>query len=259
MSHVHSWAVQHAQPHLVRVSAQLYGLVIDFLKADVSPYLPSILEDMNAILHRSALLLDSAATSDTSNSGEDAVDALSQQWQTPYHTLLAISKALREKPEFTTQDDVVDWASVVTLLLFPHAWVRTASCRLLGTLFAAVPAGQPSTDDSLFSQESLEEIATKLTLQLKSEHLDEQLSLQIVKNLFYVGKRFCAVDSTFEDDSSSEDDDDQSAGDEPSTRSERHPLSKLFSKMSFQARSALIRRRSKAKSPVCGIRKSRSV
>lgn len=250
MSHVHSWATQHAQPQLVRVSAQLYGLVIDFLKGDAVPYLSSILEDMNAILRRSALALESAATDESSDFEENSVDALSQQWQTPYHTLLAVSKALREKRDCTTQDGAVDWSSVVTLLLFPHAWVRTASCRLLGSLFAVVPVTPPSSDDTLFSQTSLEEVATKLTLQLKSEHLDEQLSLQIVKNLFYVGKRFCAMESLPDDDVSDDDDGEQSAEDEPSAVQHRHPLSRLFSKMSFQARSALIRRRSKAKNPV---------
>ncbi|KAI0753565.1 hypothetical protein C8Q80DRAFT_1342693 [Daedaleopsis nitida] len=263
MSHIHSWATQRAQPQLIRVSAQLYGLVIDFLKADITPYSTSVLDDLNSVLGRSATALDSAASGEPDSADGGDIDDLAQHWQTPYYALLACSKVLREKPEYTTQDGAVNWPSVVTLLLFPHTWVRTASCRLLGTLFAAVPASAPSYDSSLISRAVLEEVATKLTLQLKSEHLDEQLSLQIVKNLFYVGKYFCAIelpaDATIavedenDDDDDDDDNDDDVADEHPDDEDQRQhqhdPLSRLFSRMSFQARSAMIRRRNKARSP----------
>ena len=256
MSHVHSWSVQQARPELTRVSAQMYGLIIDFLKTDVSPYTSMILEDMNALLRHSALALEAATTTQETSYETD----LAQGWQTPYHALLAFSKVLQGQPELATGDGV-DWPSVVTLLLFPHAWVRTAACRLLGTLFAAFPASAPRSDDSLFSRAGMEEIATKLSLQLQSENLDEQLSLQIVKNLFYIGKCFCAVEfppSSFSYavdeacDASDEDERDELAetGDDSMHGRERHPLSRLFSRLSYQARSSLIRRRSKARSTV---------
>ncbi|KAI0657631.1 armadillo-type protein [Cubamyces menziesii] len=254
MSHVHSWAVQQSQPQLTRVSAQLYGLIVDFLKADISPYVPSILEDMNGVLHRCALALESAATAEEDGDETD-VEALASQWQTPYHTLLVFSKVLRDRADIAAQEDKVHWSSVITLLLFPHAWVRTAASRLLGTLYANVPVAPPRTDDdSLFSQDMLKEVATKLSLQLKSDKLDEALGLQIVKNLFYIGKCFCAIDLPVRGataDSAEEDsgeDSSEHSEDGEHADSSGHPLPWLFSKLSYQTRSALIRRRSKAAS-----------
>ena len=141
MSHVHPWSVQQARPELTRVSAQMYGLIIDFLKSDVSPYTSTILEDMNALLRHSALALEAATTTQEMSYEND----LAQGWQTPYYALLAFSKILHGQQELVIGDGV-DWPSVVTVLLFPHAWVRTAACRLLGTLFAAFPASALRTD-----------------------------------------------------------------------------------------------------------------
>ncbi|TFK80791.1 hypothetical protein K466DRAFT_366251 [Polyporus arcularius HHB13444] len=264
VSHVHSWAIQHAQPQLTRVSAQLYGLLIDFLGVDATPYVPSILEDMNGIVRRCSRELEAASSQGTLDDDELASDKLAQSWQTPYHALTVFSKILRDSPGRATEDDAVDWPSVVSLLLYPHAWVRGASCRLLGTLFSAVPVAAPSGDGPVFSRAGMEEIAATLALQLRSDHLDEQLGLQIVKNLFYVGKCFCALEFRHEagdgekddvaDQEDASDDDGSEAGEDGEGKLQaedgaQHPLSRLFSRLSFQARSALIRRRNKARSP----------
>ncbi|KAI0667027.1 armadillo-type protein [Trametes maxima] len=254
LAHVHSWAVQRAQPQLTRVSTQLYGLIVDFLKEDASPYITSILEDMNGVLRRCASSLEDVWAA---NEGGDEADATStsSQWQTPYHALLLFSKVLRDRPDLTDQEDCVHWPSVATLLLFPHAWVKTASCRLLGLLYSAVPILAPSSQlapTSPLSQLGMREVAAKLSLQLKSDNLDEALSLQVVKNLFYIGKCFYAIqlpthDAAVEDDQESSDDE-PSGDDEEFTVLSDHPLPWLFSKLSYQARSALIRRRSKSAS-----------
>lgn len=264
MTHIHSWSSQQAQPQLARVSSQIYGILIDHLQSDASQYASAILGDLNAILASSAKLIDG----EEEEQDEFAMD-VDIEWQTPYHALVACSKLLRACPDLTAQAEAVAWPKVITLLLFPHAWVRTASCRLLGLLFAAVPATAPREDledDSPFSVEGMEEVAKKLCLQLRSEHLDGPLSLQIVKNLFYIGKCFSMVeDSTpVEDmDSSSDDDDDDDDKDANENENQdtdedskekgdgkKHPLSWLFSKLSFQARSAYITRRNKSKSAV---------
>ncbi|RPD58084.1 hypothetical protein L227DRAFT_196304 [Lentinus tigrinus ALCF2SS1-6] len=266
VSHIHSWAIQHAQPQLTRVSAQLYGLLIDFLGVDAAPYVPSILEDMNNVIRRCSQELEAAASGGALDSDEHASDNLARGWQTPYHALTVFSKVLRDDPGRATESDAVDWPSVISLLLYPHAWVRSASCRLLGTLFAVVPVAAPSGDGPVFSRAGMAEISAKLALQLRSEHLDEQLGLQIVKNLFYVGKCFCALeyrphreagDATLDDvadEGDSSDDDGDAAGEDPEVEVQveddtQHPLSRLFSRLSFQTRSALIRRRNKARSP----------
>lgn len=258
VSHVHSWAAQHSQPQLARVSSQIYSIIIDHLQREVSVYVSSILEDLNAILSNASQQLDVA---------EDGMD-LDLEWQVPYHALIALSKLLRVCPEITVEADRVEWSSIVGLLLFPHAWVRTASCRLLGLVFAAIPAAAPKSDvpdDSPFSVTGMEDITKKLCLQLRSENLDAALGLQIVKNLFYIGKCFSMSEELphqdgEEDDNESEDGRDEreqeaeaevEAVAEAETESQqRHPLSWLFSKLSFQARSAHTERRNKSTSAV---------
>ncbi|KAI0832589.1 hypothetical protein BC628DRAFT_1347439 [Trametes gibbosa] len=261
MSHIHTWAVQQSQPQLTRVSAQLYGLVVDFLKAKASPYVASIMDDMNGVLRRCALELESATLVDDGDD-EDNVDAIASQWQTPYHTLLVFSKILHDRTDLITQDDKVDWPAVVTLLLFPHTWVRICASRLLGLLYAAVPAGSPRDESSTmspFSGAGMKEVAAKLSLQLKSDNVDNALGLQVVKNLFYIGKCFYAValpvhDAAVEaDDHKSAEDglSDSQSGDEggDATSKDDHPLPWLFTKLSYQTRSALILRRNKSAIP----------
>lgn len=269
MSHIHSWAVQQSQPQLTRVSAQLYGLVVDFLKSDAGPYIVSMMDDMNGVLRRCALEVESAAVADESDD-EDNADAVVSQWQTPYHTLLVFSKILHDRADFTTQEDKVDWPAVTTLLLFPHTWVRTAASRLLGMLYAAVPVSLPreeSSESSPFSRAGMKEIAAKLSLQLKSENLDEALGLQVVKNLFYIGKCFYAIelpvrgvgvdvqDHESADGASS----DEQSGDEDGDAASKddHPLPWLFTKLSYQTRSALIHRRNKSGIPVSRHKRAR--
>ncbi|KAI0764301.1 armadillo-type protein [Trametes elegans] len=256
MSHVHTWAVQQSQPQLVRVSAQLYGLIVDFLKSDVNPYVSSILGDMNGVIRRCALLFESAAEEDEESGKEGGVEALETQWQTPYHALLALSKVLRERPDLAAHEDKIDWPSVTILLLFPHAWVRTAASRLLGVLYAAVPVSAPRPNlpaESLFSLDGMKETAKKLSLQLKSENLDEALSLQVVKNLFYIGKCFYEITFPLQDAAADQqagelaaESSDEGPSEDETASGDRHPLPWLFSTLSYQIRSALIRRRSKS-------------
>ncbi|TCD65551.1 U3 snoRNP protein [Steccherinum ochraceum] len=253
LSHVHSWAVQHTQPQLCRVSSQVYRIIIDFLQQDVAQHAQLILDDLNGILAVSAKSLDEASYDDDAD--------LDVEWQIPYHALNALTKLLESCPDLTSEDDKVKWPVVVSHLLFPHAWTRAASCRLLGTLFSAVPVAAPIPtlpEDSPFSRVGMEDVAKKLCLQLRSTNLDAALGVQVVKNLFYIGKSFAVLESSLshpevEDDaeeSDEEDEEDNGEGDgaEPGDNA-KHPLSWLFSKLSYQARSAHIARRNKSSSP----------
>ncbi|KAI0045527.1 hypothetical protein FA95DRAFT_1561038 [Auriscalpium vulgare] len=258
MSHLHSWASQQDQPQLTRVACQVYGLVIDVLQKDAATYLPVILEDMRSNLSRSARQLEANEEAD-----EDAME-VDLEWQLPYHVLTVLGKVLRVFPEVTSQPQKISWPDVVLHLLFPHAWARTAASRLLGSLFSVVPPALPQAeypDTSPLAGLDLKDIANKLCLQLRSPHLDASLSLQVVKNLFYVGKCFCEVpapasaeeqpDSDEEGDTDGEDVEGfepvEEAEEDESSRRE-NPLAWLFSKLSYQARSAHIARRNRASS-----------
>lgn len=256
LSHIHSWASQRGQAQLLRVSSQIYSIIIDHLQQGITPHANLILQDLTAILVHSSQTLDSMTENDQDQMEVDV------EWQISYHALVALNKLLSACPDFTTDKSKLDWTPIVTHLLFPHAWVRTASCRLVNVLFSAVPVGAPKEDlseEDPFSLTGMEEVANKLCLQLKSENLDATLGLLIVKNLFYVGKCFAIkpLPSTSSEDvedaeSDGEDDDEDEAesdNDEP-IRKEKHPLPWLFSKLSYQARSAHIARRNRSSSPV---------
>ncbi|KAJ7127009.1 armadillo-type protein [Mycena epipterygia] len=245
LSHLHSWASQYSQPQLTRVSSQVYGLIIDVLEVDALTYVPGILQDIDASLGRSSQQLAAVETDE-----EDPMD-LDLEWQLPYHSLIALSKILRVFPSLITDVEQVKWDSVVTHLLFPHAWVRTASCRLLGTLFTAVPPAPPQdlAQSSPVSGSGMRDVATKLCTQLKSEHLDDALSLQVVKNLFYIGKCFYAVPLSAPEDMETEKS--TTTGDEDAQDGkDLNPLPWLFSKLSYQIRSAHIARRNRTFSAV---------
>ncbi|KAI5120165.1 hypothetical protein M0805_008432 [Coniferiporia weirii] len=251
MSHVHSWASQHSNPALARVSSQTYGLVLDTLKADAKPYLNVLLDDVNAKVRDAVNRLEE---SEEDGGGE-------ADWQAPYQALSAISKVFQVFPDIVLEYNRVSWPSITSLLLYPHAWVRTASSRLLGTLFSVTPVGVPDdglAEDFPLSFNGMREVADALSLQLKSENLDEALSLQIVKNLFYIGKCFYTIstpDVLPDGNVNGDDDKEAKAGDssdhegedaEESEDEEKeavdtsNPLPWLFSRLSYQARSAHI-------------------
>jgi U3 small nucleolar RNA-associated protein 20 len=245
LSHLHSWASQYSQPQLTRVSLQVYGFVIDVLAVDSLPYITVILEDVNAALQRSAQELAAI------EAGESSMQ-VDLEWQASYYALTVLTKILRVFPDHTSHENRVAWNLVIPHLLYPHAWVRTTSCRLLGLLFTAVTVQPPRSDladDNPLSLTGMRAVAMKLCQQLKSEHLDEALSLQVVKNLFYLGKSFYAIpvaDLPPEDDNFEETNQDA----EKESKS-MDPLPWLFSKLSYQIKSAHIERRNRSSNAVC--------
>ena len=250
VSHLRSWAGQQANSQLTRVAAQVYGIILDALQANATTYLSAIIEDLNINVLRSAEQLTNE---------EDQMD-VDSQWQVAYHILSVLSKVIRIFPDVATQPQELSWTAVVAHLLFPHAWVRMAAARLLGQLFSVLPVaaqpqeGYPAT--SPLAGLDLKEIAEKHSTQLKSSHLNSTLGLQIVKNLFYIGKCFCAAKDS--NPRSTEDIEVESDGEEDPAEGEceheevhgDNPLAWLFSKLSYQIRTAYIARRNRSTSSV---------
>jgi len=247
VSHLRSWAGQSENPQLIRVAAQVYGIILDTLQADATTYLSVVIEDLNTNILRSAEQL--------TDEGEDQMD-VDAQWQVSYHLLSVLGKVIHIFPDVATQPKKLPWTAVVAHLLFPHAWVRMAAARLLGQLFSMLPVaaqpqeGYPTT--SPLAGLDLKEIADKHSTQLKSSHLSSTLGLQIVKNLFYIGKCFCAAKGSDPQPMDDVEDESDGEGDTEEGESEHeevhghNPLAWLFSKLSFQIRSAYISRRSRS-------------
>ncbi|KAF5369329.1 hypothetical protein D9758_002677 [Tetrapyrgos nigripes] len=249
MSHLHTWSGQYTQPQLVRVSSQVYGIVIEALQTEVSPYMSVILKDVNDVLKHGSEQLNAVDADD------DAMD-VDVDWQASYYSLIVLSKLVGAFPVLITQSNDIDWRLIVNHLLFPHAWVRTASCRLLGTLFGAsavqIPLADPETMDQEFSpytRSGMKEIAQKLCTQLKSEHLDEGLSLQVVKCLFFIGKCYALVPfQNVEEEANKDNGEDEGDEEEDTGDQQGNDLPWLFSKLSYQLRSAIIARRNRSSS-----------
>ena len=249
VSHLRSWASQTETPQLTRVAVQVYGIMLDALQADASVYLPSIIDDLNLNISRSIEQL--------TKEEEDQLD-VDSQWQVVYHIFTVLGKVIRIFPDVATRPQRLSWTAVVEHLLFPHAWVRMAAARLLGQLFSMLPvAGPPKEGYSTTSPLAglnLKDIAGKHCTQLKSSRLSSALGLQIVKNLFYIGKCFCAAKvldpqpaMDVEDENEDEDEDDPGEGEsEHEEANGDNPLPWLFSKLSYQLRSAYIARRSRS-------------
>ena len=248
LSHLHTWASQTTQILLAWVATQVYGFLVDVSQAESSPYVSSILDDLKVSLQRSSMTFK--AIYEDQNSPATEVEP---SWQLPYHSLSVLAKILHVFPDFAVQDDKIEWNHVTEHLIFPHAWVRTAACRPLNLLFSVVPVAFPRTDlqeNHPLSVVGMRDVARKLTQQLKSEHLDTTQNLQIVKNLFYVGKCFDCIplsDST----TGTKDMPDQDEDGEPGITNEENsisnnPLPWLFSTLSYQIRSAYIARRNRS-------------
>ncbi|KDQ13943.1 hypothetical protein BOTBODRAFT_33064 [Botryobasidium botryosum FD-172 SS1] len=249
MSRLHTWATQHEQPQLARVATQVYGLVIDVLGQEAKPSAPTILEDLNEGIKESAKKLR-----ELDDSEDDAATDLG--WHYPYQVLSSLTKLVRLLPELVTDHGKIHWGDVVEHLLFPHAWVRTAACRLTGMLFTAVPVAVPDPDspaDYPLSTSGMTEVARKHCQQLKSDKLDAALSLQIVKNLFYIGKCFSlrptVVDAAKDpaDPGAADEDDHEGevAEQDDAEHAQENPLAWLFSKLSYQVRSSHLARRNR--------------
>ena len=246
VSQLRSWASQTENSQLTRVAVQVYGIMLDALHANASTYLPSIIDDLNSNILRGVEQLTKE---------EDQMD-FDSQWQVVYHIFTVLGKVIRIFPDVATRPQKLSWTAVVEHLLFPHAWVRIAAARLLGQLFSMLPVAEPPKEGypttSPLAGLSLKDIAEKHCTQLKSSHLSFALGLQIVKNLFYIGKCFCAAkisDSqpTMDVENENEDEDDPREGEsEHEEANGDNPLAWLFSKLSYQIRSAYIARRSRS-------------
>lgn len=261
ISRLHIWAAQGNSSALRRTVAHVYGLIVE-TDGDVAL---AVLADLDDLLVTSASAL---ADAETSGDGDDAFnepDVTSLDWRLAYHALTAISKVLRTKPDAAQNPDLIHWSAVTSHLVFPHAWVRLAATRLIGVLcggFApALPNPQLPSSHPL-SHDGFIDLAHKLCLQLQSPHLDDALSLQVVKNLFYVGKCFnlwpesraSSADRRAgipgEHPAGNADDEDRGEENEEAhdilthkNKAAESPIRWIFSRLSYQARSAHLARR----------------
>ncbi|KAL7340922.1 armadillo-type protein [Rhodotorula toruloides] len=236
---LHSWAGKKAQPQLARTAIQVFGIAVDAMGDDGRSAAPAIVDVLLDVLTDSEDRLEEAETR-----GGDVLD-LEGDWQLPYQALQAtahVYKAFHDLVSPDTKTVQPLWKAVRGHLLYPHLWVRTSAARLLGSLYAAsqdalacddLPERHPLATSNLF------DAAQKACLQLKSPLLDDNLAMQIVKNLFFAARCFAARDlrsaGAHDEDG---DEEDHEEGDASEEQRKADLLKWLFTRLSYQARQA---------------------
>eukprot|EP00898_Chlorokybus_atmophyticus_P007671 jgi/Chlat1/7905/Chrsp67S07348 len=237
---------------LRRAAIQVLGLVVQISNGKLlENRRAEVLPLMLAVLTRAAGEFDAgAAVVDADVAGA----ATFASWQEAYYTLTCLERLLQCLPNLLSSPEWQGiWRPTVELLLHRHAWVRRASTRLLGLLFAADVTIDQLLSGSLESIE-MRHISRALCEQLSNEHVDAKFADQIVKNLLFVATVLATLPSSHgvsngharaEDvnhagassaDEGSDEDIDEEVGDDReangSARSSRSPLEWLFVRLS---------------------------
>ncbi|KAI6100638.1 armadillo-type protein [Pisolithus sp. B1] len=233
VGHLHAWATESEKARLRGVAAQVYGLLVGALQCDTTLPHTTILVDILAITESARTML-----AEENDNADHALD-----WQMAYHALQTLSKLLHVYPELTVDYTKVEWTHVFALLGFPHPWVRNVACRLLGLLFAAQPTPpapcRVSAEGSPLTHTTMRDIADKLCTMFKSPNLEPAVGPSGRKKPVFRGEM-----DAFSQEDLSETNENNLSDNDPSG----DPLPWLFSKLSFQARSAHIARKNKSAS-----------
>jgi U3 small nucleolar RNA-associated protein 20 len=173
-----SWFKQSDQIAIKRGGAQVFGFLVEVLGAKYE--------------RRSSRLL--GLISSVLANAEHSV----KEWELVYCSLNTLSKLFKEMEHVKyDREHHKLWTVIRELLLFPHAWVRLACARLFGSYFANLqteqrpqPAKELLKDNLILSANFLQQVAFQHCVQLESEYVSEELSVQIVKNLLFMAKCF---------------------------------------------------------------------
>lgn len=193
--------------NLVRIAMMVYCIMADATRIEDAGDTGWI---RRALSHATALLQNFAqelAENEIDLSvDDDSPDGL--DWQLQYQTLQLVTRLYKRRDKLWSSmagdGSVADkafapvWAPVQGLVLFPHAWVRLSASRLLGEHLSHLPVEAPDVPvpgvQNTRSLPVMVDLAKKLSLVLRSSHLEEALALQAVKNLVFVGKCFAKAD-----------------------------------------------------------------
>lgn len=234
-SMLHVWSSKMDRPQLARTAIQLFGIAIEALGVEGKDLAPAVIVVLTKVLKSSDQVLREA------EEGDERSTELDVDWQLSYQALQSLSHVHKTFPDLVSPTSLSNrqlWQYVRGHLLFPHIWIRTASARLIGSLYALAStsiADIDLPDQHPLSTVTLLDTAQKACLQLKSPLLNEALAMQIVKNLFFAVKCFDArstgaivVDETEE----------IGPGDDDTETRKADPMRWLFTRLSFQARAA---------------------
>ncbi|PWN47862.1 hypothetical protein IE53DRAFT_334725 [Violaceomyces palustris] len=272
-----AWTLQgRAKPQLCRVGVQVLGILLESGEQNqqeggwMQEWAVRTLEMLGQILKDCADHLEMLEGSrddfgfGIDDLGGEEGDA-ELDWQLAYQAIVTVSKLERGwqsdarissllSPVRVSEEGgatrMVLLSSVRRLLLFPHKWVRLASSRLVGSLLSrqsqpVIPleeSGEEDEEEPLLGFKSMVDMSKKLCLQLKSPLLDDELGIQVVKNLVFVAKCFALVPAKgMEEEEEEEENEEEEEEMDEGDKIKENPLAWLFSKLSHQARSSSVK------------------
>ncbi|ORX62666.1 hypothetical protein DM01DRAFT_1314200 [Hesseltinella vesiculosa] len=215
--------------NLQRAACQVYGLVLDVIGKDFK-MAPQLIARLSVLINTGhQQWVDALAAKD-----EDDDMEVDVPWETTYYSLNTMSKLTTLFPKLTYASDTAPlWQAIQSLLLHPHAWIRSSTARLLGAYFAGVDAKQRN---AYLTRSVLRDLAYGFSEQLKSSFLTEAQATQLVKNLFFLGKCFYFLPAD-EDVADQDDHVNPEAAEEPeSDATPKSSLLWLFHRLSYTAR-----------------------
>ncbi|CAG8559924.1 1468_t:CDS:2, partial [Racocetra fulgida] len=190
------WFSQTEKKSLQRMAVQIYGLVIEAFEDRFKKHIPELLNILDIALQSSSQVMDQLVHS-SNDAGDNQEDMMVDvDWEIGYYALNTFTKLIKAFPSVTYLEECNKiWILVERHIFHSHSWIRLASSRLFGSYFAKInpetmiATGLNKRNDFL-TKDLLRKLATSFCTQLKSEHLGQELAIQIVKNLFFIGKCF---------------------------------------------------------------------
>ena len=107
-----------------------------------------------------------------------------------------------------SSDRVELWSAVGKLLMSDHIALRLTSSKLFGILFSKVEsqeAGGLKVETLLLEVSDLVSLARQFLQQIKSAESTNEIGLQAIKNLIFIGRHFYQTDSLFPQKKKNED------------------------------------------------------
>lgn len=166
-----AWLVQDRNALLKRCGLSIYKIyLMEFGFSNSS--------ELDKIGYENVEKIVASARND--DSGDDVL------WELLYSALTVFSTiCLKLKDGVFDKQYESLWKNIIEVLLFPHAWIRLISSRLIAILLANLDKIQFS-----LSNYEIQTIAYRLLRQLAAPSITEELAEQVVKNLVLLGMRW---------------------------------------------------------------------
>ncbi|KAH8153790.1 uncharacterized protein LAJ45_01557 [Morchella importuna] len=195
---IRGWLEQDEKTLLVRVALQVYGLYFEVYETKGQKEVVFVTERLQVLLRGAC----------------DEENETATEWELVYFGLQTWAKIVQHFPETSFSGaNTTMWKIIRDCLVFPHAWAKLSAARLIGLLLAEYAksseslANIPLENGRGLSMNGVDmvNIARATLSQLNNAELSDELGLQVVKNLLFMGRCFyankmAAIDVDVEED-----------------------------------------------------------